>query len=177
MKHITFAMLVHLVAQHRANMKIPTKGDLASEVDEAICANLSPANQIAHCEDGQAHPKSVHWTLVDRFLKTAVAFVRGEDGLVPQEEAERRASICAECPLNVGLHGCAMCRATLNVLREKLTSRRTEQDDRLMACGVCGCDNRVQVHVPLPALQAGSGDLNYPVWCWKHPQPNIPPAA
>lgn len=180
MKHVTFGMLVQLVAQHRANMKIKTKGDLAAEVEDAICHSLSPENQVAHCEMGVTAARSVHWTMIERFLKTAAAYVLGPDTLVTQEEAERRADICADCPMNVGLHGCAICRTTLNELRERLTTRRTAQDDRLLACGVCGCDNRVQVHVPLAALKAGSSELQYPAgWCWKHPnhQPNpIPPA-
>lgn len=168
MKDVTFNALVQRVAAHRANMAIVTKGDLAAEVEATICARMTPENQIAHCESGTTFPKSVHWSLVERFLKTAVAFVLGPDSLVPQAEAERRASICAGCPLNVGLHGCAVCRATLNELREKLLVRHTEQDSLLGACGVCGCDNRVQVHVPMAALRAGSGDLNYPEsWCWK----------
>lgn len=167
-KAITFNSLVQAVARHRANMALPIPGDLAAEIEETICKKLSPENQVAHCEDGTTHPKSVHWSLVERFLKTAVAYMLGPDSLVPQEEAERRASICAKCPLNVGLHGCAVCRATLNSLREKLLDRHTEQDSLLGACGICGCDNRVQVHVPIPALTAGSGDLVYPEsWCWK----------
>lgn len=170
MKAITFGTLVQRIAQHRANMSIPTKGDLASEIEESICRHLTPENQVAHCELGTAYPKSVHWTLVERFLKTAVAFVLGPDSLVSQEEADRRASICAKCPLNVGLSGCAICRSSLNELRDKLLQRRTESDSLLGACGWCGCDNRVQVHVPISALASGKKDLpDPPEWCWQHP--------
>lgn len=169
-KDIAFSMLVQRVAVHRRNNNIETKGDLASEIETAICARLSPENQVAHCEMGTAYPKSVHWSMIDRFLKSAVAFVTGDENLVSQAEAERRANICAACPLNTGLHGCAMCRQTLNALREKLTTRRTTQDDKLQACSWCLCDNRVQVHVPLSALRAGKRELpNPPSWCWQHP--------
>lgn len=168
-KQITFFMLVRAVAQHRANMKLPTPGDLAAEIENAICQSLSPESQIEMCDDGESYTKSVHWGLVDRFLKTMTAFVVGKVPLVPQEEAERRAAICVKCPLNVGLHGCAMCRMTLNALRESVAKRTTTQDSVLQACGVCGCDNRTQVHFPLESLHAGSGDLKYPEWCWKRP--------
>lgn len=177
MKEVTFGMLVQRIAQHRANMKIETKGDLAAEIEKAICNSLSHENQIAHCEFGITAPRSVHWTAIQQFLTTAAAFVLGPDTLVTQEEAERRAGICSQCPLNVGLHGCAICRSTLNSLREKLTTRKTAQDDRLLACGVCGCDNRIQVHVPLSALATGSGDLVYPAWCWRNPIPPEPAAS
>lgn len=177
MKEITFGMLVQRIAQHRANMKIETKGDLAAEIEEALCATMTPENRIAHCEDGTDHPKSVHWSMVERFLRTAAAYVIGPDSLVSQAEADRRAGICAKCPLNVGLSGCAICRATLNTLRTAVTDRHTEQDFLLGACGVCGCDNRLQVHVPLPALRAGTGDLAYPDWCWKAKRNPSQPAA
>lgn len=175
MKDITFGMLVQRVQQHRTNQKIETKSNLAAEVEAAICAALSPEDQVTHCTGIPTGPRTVHWSHIESFLKTLAAFVVGPDPLVSQEEADRRASICARCPMNVGMHGCAMCRSALDALREKLTTRRTALDDQLKACGWCSCDNRAQVHVPLSALAAGKKSLPLPpTWCWQHPDAQTP---
>jgi hypothetical protein len=42
----------------------------------------------------------------------------------------------------------------------------TSRDGELRACGVCGCDLKTIVHMPLDALNASS-DKEYPDWCWR----------
>lgn len=163
---ITLGTLLQLVSQHRQNMGYQTHGNLRAEIEDAICQSLSPEDQVAHCDIGVAS-SSVHWSTVLRFLKTAASWAIGGFQLVPQEEAERRATICATCPLNVALSGCAVCRTTLDEARELLLKRSTSRDAELRACGICGCDNKAQVHFPLEALKQGTGDLSYPSWCWK----------
>lgn len=164
---ITFRTLLNKVGDHRANMKIVSERNMAAEVEDAICQALSPEDQVAWCETGMRTLKSISWTEVAAFLKTAAAWVSGGQQLVTPQEAERRATICAGCPLNVGLHGCGMCRRALQEVREKILNRGTSKDSVLEACGVCGCDNKTQVHVPLEVLKRGRAGLQYPAWCWK----------
>lgn len=168
MSGITFRTLLSKVGMHRANQKIesPTK-NMAAEVEDAICQAMSPEDQVVWCETGMRVLKSISWTEVAAFLKTAAAWVTGGQQLVTPQEAERRATICAGCPLNVGLHGCGMCRRALQEVREKILARGTSKDAVLEACGVCGCDNKTQVHVPLEVLKRGRTGLQYPAWCWK----------
>jgi hypothetical protein len=164
---LTFHELLKAVAQHRANMNYTTEGRLADEIEDAICRGLSQEDQTQYCRNGLRMPTGVHFNEVVRFLKTAASwFVNGRQ-LVPQEEAERRAAICEKCPYNVQLTGCAPCKVVVKELRESLLRRSTSRDPVLRACGVCGCDNQTQVHVPLEDLRAGKKDLVFPPWCWQ----------
>lgn len=150
-------------------MGYPTSGRLAEEIETAICENLNFEDQTAHCENGFRPPKAVHWQEVKNFLTTATSWFVAGRPLVAQEEAERRAGICVTCPYNVGLAGCAICTTTLGELREKLLKRSTIHDPGLNACGICGCDNKTQVHVPINDLRAGKPDSLFPEWCWLAP--------
>lgn len=169
---ITFPALVGKVAQYRANRNEPVVSEgfnrLSDEVEDHICRKLSPEDQQSLCDTGVTIPNGVHWTEVVRFLKTMVAWVKVGFRKVDAQEANRRAAICIKCPLNVGLRGCAICKITVGGLRDQLLGgSSTSHDDKLMACGVCGCDNKAQVHVPLDVLKAGGRELNYPSYCWK----------
>lgn len=164
--------VVRKVAQYRANRSQPliTEGfsRLSDEVETHICASMSPEDQAAHCVNGSATPKAIHWTEVKRFLLTMGTWALKGFRQVPQEEASRRAAICSLCPYNVGTSGCGVCKSTLSALRGSIVKATTPHDSTLQACGVCGCDNKLAVHVPLNILQKVSNEnLEYPDFCWK----------
>jgi hypothetical protein len=156
------------VAAHRRNMEYPMGTDIAKEIEEWICDRIPFKDQAEWCDTTSLTPPRtrVHWTMVQSFLQTAGAWLLADRQLVPQEEAERRAAICADCPFNVGMSGCAVCYATLNGLRGSMMHRSTSQDDKLQACGICGCDNKTQAHIPLNVLAKGVPHT-YPNFCWK----------
>jgi hypothetical protein len=172
MSGITWQALVKKVSQHRQNNNIPQDENLFNEIEEQMCERMSVEDRDAHCGAGARIPKSIGWRQVESFLKTAGAFIASGGQLVDQAEAERRAAICAACPLNVGMHGCGVCRATVDAFRATILQRSTSQDAGLLNCGVCGCENRTQVHIPLETLRAGTGDLDYSLnpACWKRPE-------
>jgi hypothetical protein len=169
---VTWEACVKKVAQHRQNNNLPVGDNIAQEVEEQMCERMSIQDRDEYCNAGARIPKSIGWRQVEAFLKTAGAFIATGGQLVPQEEAERRAAICAQCPLNVGMHGCGVCRKTVDAFRETILQRSTSQDAGLLNCGVCGCENRTQVHIPLETLRAGTGDLDYSLnpACWKRPE-------
>lgn len=173
MAAITFGSLLTKIVQHRRNMKYPSVSEgyasLSEEVQDYICQNMSPEDQVSNCETGVAGVTGVNWKRVAKFLAAMVEWFK-VNGLktVPEEEAERRASICATCPYNVGMTGCGTCRAALQGIRVGLLNAHTTHDSVLNACGVCGCDNKLQVHTPLEALRSkAQASLAYPEWCWK----------
>lgn len=174
MSAITFGSLLGKVRQHRTNMAYPMVSEgyntLSEEVQDTICQAMSPQDQVNNCETGIQNVSGIHWKRVGRFLSTMAAWFT-TNGLqtIPQEEAERRASICAGCPLNVGMTGCGVCRVALQGIRVAVLDAHTSQDEKLNACGVCGCDNKLQVHAPLAALRPSGSPLAYPNWCWKRP--------
>ncbi len=168
MRGITWQALAKKVAQHRANNHLPA-GNPTEDIEQQMCERMNDADRVRNCNPGKRLPTSVRWENVERFLKTMGAFFVGGGQCVEQSEAERRAAICAACPLNVGMRGCGICRATVEGFRASILRRVTSQDAALLNCGVCGCENKTQVHIPIEALRAGTGDLDYSVntSCWK----------
>jgi hypothetical protein len=167
---VTFQSLVQKVLQYRQNHQVPIVSEgfarLSDEIEADICASMEPADQASYCDTKFRLLTGIHWKEVWRFLLTLAVWVKTGFTQVPQEEAERRAAICAVCPLNVGLAGCAICRTSLKAMRDALMSASTTQDTKLQACGVCGCDNKTQVHVSIAVLRTAK-ELEYPDWCWK----------
>lgn len=165
---VTFQSLVMKVAAHRGNNGIVSE-NLAADVEDQICQRMDPKDQRKRCVTGKRLPSHVSWHEVEAFLKTTGQFLVGGGVPVPQEEAERRAAICADCPLNIPMGGCSACKVTVDVFRGTILKRATSVDAKLKNCGVCKCENHAQVHIPIEALRAGTGDLDYspnPL-CWK----------
>lgn len=98
--------------------------------------------------------------------------------LVDQNTANIRASICVGCHANkptseIKTGGCSSCRKmgglVLNSIRSKIIgSHKTTSDAGLLACGICGCDNKISVWIPNQVLIDSMHDVNaYPTFCWK----------
>jgi hypothetical protein len=168
---VNIPALTRKVAQYRANRSLPPVSEgfarLSQEVEAHICAAMTLEDQDAYCVGGHVPPKAIHWTEVKRFLLAMAAWALKGFRSVPQEEATRRAEICAGCPYNVGTSGCGACRSALLALRSSILKATTPYDDKLQACGVCGCDNPLQVHVPLDVLHKVRTGVVYPDHCWK----------
>lgn len=89
--------------------------------------------------------------------------------LVPQSEADRRAEICASCPLNIPITGCSVCKGIAGKIFGITKGRKTRWDSQLQGCGVCGCINKLQVFIPLKALEKGvTPEMRFPNFCWKY---------
>lgn len=164
---VTFFDLVRKVAQHRYNNNYPTIGNIAEEIENDICQHMVPEDQANYCEIGVRSQKSIHWSEVQRFLTDLVGWIKVGFKPVEQEEAERRAAICKTCPMNIGMHGCGTCRQTLDGIRETVMKLSTSKDADLRACGVCGCELKTAVFVPIAVLNKGQKDLVFPKWCWQ----------
>jgi hypothetical protein len=105
---------------------------------------------------------------VRNFLAVLKEWMTTRADFVSQEEAERRASICAGCPQNVPASGCAGCTSIISLIASIVGRRKTSKDDGLLNCGICGCANQAQVHVPLDVLAKGiTSDMAFPDNCWK----------
>ena len=83
--------------------------------------------------------------------------LHGKEVFVSQEEAEKRAEICASCDLNVNIAGsCGACADRIARALAVIGSRRTKLDEKLGACSICSCALRAAVHVPIRASDRGS---------------------
>jgi hypothetical protein len=171
MMDITEESLLRKIAQHRANNNLPHVNPpfetIAADVENWICEHLSLEDQSNHCDGGVRYKEGVHFSEVVGFIQSNLAYFASGKKQVTQTEAERRASICATCPLNVSVTGCGACQKAIQEYREKIaTVQATSSDANLKACGVCGCDLKTIVHFPLETLRA-KGEREFPAWCWQ----------
>jgi hypothetical protein len=104
----------------------------------------------------------------------AQSTLSGKDAFIPQEEAERRAGICANCPFNTTLQfSCGACMgAVLTLIHGILGKRKTEYDSSLGACLICSCSLKAAVHVPVDVQREGlsdelKNDFDEIKYCWK----------
>lgn len=150
------------------------------EVLDLICARLP----VAECQDatpplGQRLGTAAKNIL--RFGSTMLDWALA-GGLHPvtQDEAERRAALCAQCPENAPYaDGCAGCHKrasdfltkTEQAIRSKVLDANqftTTKAADLHACSVCGCELKLMVHIPLDHLTRwDNGKMAYPSHCWK----------
>lgn len=102
------------------------------------------------------------------FLAVVKSWLQTGREWVSQEEAERRAAICAACPNNVVIEGCTACSRLVEKITEVIGNRTTQYDHMLNGCQVCGCSNRVHNHLPIPVLARGTNEeMDFPSYCWK----------
>lgn len=148
-----------------ANNKIPSV-NFPKEVETALCDRVPVS-----CVPCTTIKQSVGFAAIVRWVRAMYQFaVNGKFELVTQEEAERRAEICARCPQQVSTSGCWGCKGIAGMLPAIAGARKTSFDTNLKACGVCGCYNAVAVH--LPTNVQGGEDLEFPEWCWKKTTPS-----
>ena len=140
--------------------------DLIQQIENALCERLAGHTQCVPCS-------SVKQTLgfgeIVRWVKAMYNFAtHSKFQLVDQEEAERRAKICAACPHQISTSGCWGCKGIAGMVPAIAGARKTSYDAQLKACGICGCFNAVSVHLPLDVQQ--DSHLSFPDHCWKKSQ-------
>lgn len=153
----SYGLMRELVIKHRKAMGFPF--DDADFQDE-----LCRQNTAIDCSGRVIPPGERHMTIADvrRFMSSLSSW---DGSFVDQEEAERRATICAGCPMNVVVHGCKGCGGILKWVNEKLGGNATSKDRALESCAVCGCYNAVSVWIPLEAQNTDG--LTFAEGCWK----------
>lgn len=147
--------------------KVPPP-DLSYRVENALCDRLAGSEDCVPCT--QVNRQNVNFESIVRWVRAMYGFAtKSRFQLVSQEEAERRARICAACPYQVTTAGCWGCKGIAGMLPAIAGARKTSYDAQLKACGVCGCYNAVSVHLPVDAQ--GGEELEFPEFCWKNPNP------
>lgn len=148
----------------------PQVEHLEAKVLEYMCDNL-PAG---FCRESTASAKRI-LTLTQVKDITSLIFKRAFSRsptkfLSTLEEADRRAKICSECPLN-DRSRCTVCGGILSLVRKLVGSRETSYDPVLGTCSLCGCLLRAKVHVSSEALKASTTkpeEEDIPDFCWLH---------
>ena len=163
---ILYSSLLKKVRLHHQSNNLPFS---ETEFEDTLCQQINDKSVCADGTKDSPAPASKRTTIEEAaaFIRVAGEWMKGRE-FVPQEEAERRAAICAACPENVKVEGCSACRNLVGRLTQLLGRRKTSLDSKLQGCRVCGCSNVAQVHIPLDALAKGvKPDMEFPQTCWK----------
>lgn len=143
-------LLLARIVQYRHENKLPAIAYLKDVVVNHTMT--TDENYTAFTEHFTPDPQ-VHLS-AKQYIKSAIAFAKAaltpdEDLFVPQDEAERRALVCLNCPRNVQfLNGHDANSPTLaqSQFCQLAEGKTTTVDGSLGLCGVCTCVNKCKVH-------------------------------
>jgi len=157
----SFRSLVARVQDYRKRNGF-SLGDPEGEVTQQLCAR-NPA--LCSHETPAAKRKKQEVSLKGRLLSWLSRQRQKKQPLdfVDAQLAERRAAICASCPMNQALpEGCSSCRVAVREMREELLGNR-KIDRRLYGCIILGHDCAVATH--LEEIRTDNPEL--PAQCWR----------
>lgn len=156
--------LQRMVFEHRLDR--PELGlDVSSGWQERLLSDICHQDERIDCYDVDEPLKIPSVADVLRWAGSMADWALSGLKVVPQDEAERRASICLSCPYNKPIAGCFGCKGAGDVIRALTKGARTSVDERLYGCEKCsGCALVAKVHLPLEVIHADGLDL--PSFCW-----------
>ena len=162
--------LVPDVLNFRLHNRLPI-GDPPREVDEQICTRFPQQCQMGVDPGGYVRrpipPGPPRF--IDQIIMWAQSLL-GNQGIAEleiQQEAERRAAICVQCPLNIDWkQSCPSCVSHAETLMTLIRKgRNVTQWRKLHACRALGQDNATAVWIKKELLQRGPTD-HLPGHCW-----------
>lgn len=173
-KSIVKSTLITEIKNHRISHGIPV-GNVEADVENFICVkNNEQWPGLCLEDEGYSDaPIKSKYTVADvRAFGESVAHTLKSGGVVSKEEANRRASICLGCKLNVKVEGCTSCSKIASFIYGILGARADDlaYKERLLQCGNCGCALAAKVWISKQELKSNQqieGKLDsYPKWCW-----------
>jgi len=153
----------HLVIKVRDERKAngaPIGLELEDEIEAWAC--LAHPEEVEVFDERLPKRRSLNLDDVVRGTETLAAFKMAGSPLVSQAEANRRANICAKCPMNISWsQSCSICSKVENVVMKIVGNVRTERDQQLFSCSICGCSLKAAVHLPNDILnKANNAEMN-----------------
>lgn len=160
--------LKRLVRDHlKANGIERDEPEFTEWFEHELCAQLMLSSEYCEGADDAYKPKTIRIGDVVRFAKAVAKWTAKKFKCVPKEEAERRAKICASCPMNRPVR-CLGCANIMPELMRVIGGRTTSMDKRLKSCMACSCALRAMVHLPGKILRDTSPEgAVYYEKCWK----------
>ena len=165
----SYQSLAENLLRYRIDNRLPV-GDPLKEIVERVCAQ-HPHFCSAHTPPLQGALPSLAGHVAG-WMSRLYASLRAsniEHAFVGQEEAQRRAEICAGCPNNVNWKtGCGSCAsATENEGFTFRAGRRTVGEERLQGCHIVGQENRTAVWLKSPPPVTPAEREAFPTHCWR----------
>ena len=167
----SYKELADKIFAYRLQHGIP-EGNIEREIDRYVCSRWPHTCQMEPVDYGipaQPEKQADILTRVSRVTSRMIAAMpQGGYQLVNQTEAERRAEICAKCPLNTAWRGgCGSCTANIATLGVTIRKHRnTKFDASLKACSQTAADLQMLVHLPESALPVAP-EMTPPPNCWR----------
>ena len=168
----SWPQLHEFVVQHYKANAIQIPNNLMDFITEYACRNGADCSYNEVEIPKPAGRKSLQIGDVIRFSMSLLHGLTIGGGKVNQEEANRRADICAGCRFNRSPLGCTGCNG--RVLKEAVKTfsqhGSTPVDDKLQSCEFCGCFIRSMVWFPIETLHKftdATENENLPDYCWK----------
>lgn len=164
----------------RAIQKFCKDNDIAledgweAEAEDKLCRVLPPG--WCKYEDGGKPQTYLNVRIglkdLQRGAEILVEIISHPDPLVSQEEADRRARICANCPANTAVSGCFSCFSISELIANVKGARKTVADSVLKNCAPCKCPLRSMVWVKDEVLAKSITEEHHAQyqmldWCWK----------
>jgi hypothetical protein len=175
--HYDYITWKNSILSHRKANNYPIPDDFEDDlVNEACKQNPHwPGSVCKRLASPRGHArKKLGWKEAFAFLRVLEAFVKQGGALVDQEEANRRAEICARCPKNIPIaSSCGACETGLrSLLKFLIRDKKTWADAEIESCGVCGCNLKASVWFPLEVQQQGlseeqKAEFRSIDYCWK----------
>jgi len=179
--YASFRDLLTHVRNYRVQNRLTIPSTISSLVECWLCEQPKMARYCK--EEGEV----VATRTVEQYVSGAIAATKvisrgSKGGLSSQEEAERRASICVNCPHNKpNKEHSRLRRYSDNFVQWAIGSfRKTSLDDKLFSCDVCSCPLRAKVHVSMSIVKESlteeevaklpvglPGIDGSPIYCWQ----------
>lgn len=172
LKHYEWRAFEAQVRQHNAS-----NGHEEWDYETAACEQLPPGSCLY--ADGRQPEPFENEMSIDAIGHAGHALIHLTLGylfgspLVDQAEAERRAAICARCPMNVSIRLCLTCRGMEGIkelVHRVVGSNTTSSDADLQGCRICSCQTRTIVWIKPDILAKGFTETQRartPSHCWK----------
>lgn len=155
---INLPALIRSVREWRRANSVPIGLGFEDEVEKSVC-DFYPV-ECTGAINGKPRKSRLDLSTVLRGTQVLLAFKMAGSPYVSQEEAERRAAICAACPWN--LEYAKPCGGNCGGLKEMVAAivggQATPYDEQLKACAVCGCSSRAHIWIPDEFLAKGITD-------------------
>lgn len=180
---VTWDHLVFKVREERKANGAPIGLELEDEIEQWAC--IAHPDEVSVVDERLPKRRNLNLDDVVRGTQVILAFKLAGSPLVSQDEANRRASICARCPMNLmWSQSCSICNKIDDVVRGVIGQTKTAHDQQLFSCNICGCSLKAAVHLPNDILnRANNAEMNQAFevasemfGCWHNPSGTDGPA-
>lgn len=142
-------LMTRIYAERKAN-GIPCGLEFEDEVERDLCRDYPAECQL----DDPRFPRKRNWLSFHEIIagtKLLLKFKVSGSPVVAQEEAERRANICASCPFNVEFQRpCAgLCGELYSLVQSIIGNLHVSQESKVKSCQLCGCYLGAAVWLPV----------------------------